>query len=231
MNGGPLRRHLAAWLGGWPPRRSLDVVGHPGRLRPGWDGRIYPALGVAAPEGGVLSVPPARAGEAAELAGRPLDEVIEALPAAIDRPELVGYRAIFRWSLDPAPLPEAGVWEPADAPSVPKWLRVFGGEVLLARDPDTGDYLAGVGVKRHDGGGGELAVGTEPAARGRSLARRLVAQAARRILDEGGVPTYQHDPANIASARVAEAAGFPDRGWVSFGVSERFTPDSDQTSR
>jgi hypothetical protein len=26
------------------------------------------------------------------------------------------------------------------------------------------------------------------------------------------VPTYQHDPDNMASAHVAEAVGFPDRG-------------------
>ena len=85
-------------------------------------------------------------------------------------------------------------------------------------DPETGRYLAGVGIKRHDDIGRELAVGTEPAARGRGLARRLVAQAARRVLDEGGIATYQHDPANVASARVAEAAGFPDRGWRSVGM-------------
>jgi len=32
------------------------------------------------------------------------------------------------------------------------------------------------------------------------------------------VPTYLHDPANLASARVADAAGFPDRGWAVFGA-------------
>jgi hypothetical protein len=32
------------------------------------------------------------------------------------------------------------------------------------------------------------------------------------------VPTYQHDPANVASARVADAAGFPDRGWRSMAM-------------
>ncbi|PWU56502.1 GNAT family N-acetyltransferase, partial [Micromonospora globispora] len=53
---------------------------------------------------------------------------------------------------------------------------------------------------------------------GRGLARRLVAQAARRVLDEGAVPTYLHAFDNPASARVAEAAGFPDRGWTSYGV-------------
>jgi predicted GNAT family acetyltransferase len=50
------------------------------------------------------------------------------------------------------------------------------------------------------------------------LARRLVAQAARRVVDGGMVATYLHDPANTASARVAEAAGFPDHGWTVIGL-------------
>jgi predicted GNAT family acetyltransferase len=103
---------------------------------------------------------------------------------------------------------------------VPGWLRVFGGDVLIAQDPDNGAYLAGVGIKRHDQYGHELAVGTVPAARGRGLARHLVAQAARRVLDEGAVPTYLHSFGNAASARVADAAGLPDAGWIAFGVSE-----------
>jgi hypothetical protein len=41
------------------------------------------------------------------------------------------------------------------------------------------------------------------------------------MLDDGGVPTYQHEVTNLASARVAEAAGFPDRGWSSFGVAQQ----------
>ena len=48
-----------------------------------------------------------------------------------------------------------------------------------------------------------------------------VAQAARRVLDEGAVPTYLHERDNHASARVAEAAGFPDRGWRAYGVYPR----------
>jgi len=108
---------------------------------------------------------------------------------------------------------------PADDPVVPDWLRVFGGEVLLALDPAIGAYLAGVGIKRHDRYGRELSVGTEPAARGQGLARRLVAQAARRVIADGAVATYLHDPANLSSARVAAAAGFPDHGWKIIGVA------------
>jgi GNAT superfamily N-acetyltransferase len=121
---------------------------------------------------------------------------------------------VFRWTTNPSPdLTDAGTWRPSDAPGLPDWLRPFGGEVLVATDPENGQYLAGVGIKRHNAFGQELSVGTTPEARGRGLARRLVAQAARRLLDEGAVPTYLHDPANVASAKVAEAAGFADRGW------------------
>ena len=83
---------------------------------------------------------------------------------------------------------------------------------------------AGVGIKRHTPHGHELAVGTEPAHRGRGLARALVAQAARRVLAEGAVPLYLHEFANSASAQVAAAAGFPDRGWRVVGLLPEIYP-------
>ncbi len=124
---------------------------------------------------------------------------------------------------------DLGEWLPAQDPRVPAWLRPFGGEVLVVLERDR--YVAGVGLKKHDAHGREIAVGTEEAARGRGLARRLVAQAARRVLDEGAVPTYLHAPENLPSARVAQAAGFPDRGWHVLGFfprparGERADPD------
>lgn len=218
-----LRHHLTVWLGRWPATGPLDVVGSSRRAEPGWDGRIHPAIGVRAPGGAVLSVPPDRADDVRELAKRAdgsAEQLLAELPATVGFPERGAYQAVFRWTVDPAPLPEVGVWVSADDPVVPEWLRVFGGEVLVARDPSTGGYLAGVGIKRHDAYGHELSVGTDSAARGRGLARRLVAQAARRVLDDGAVPTYQHGGSNAASARVADAAGLRDQGWRSFGVSE-----------
>jgi GNAT superfamily N-acetyltransferase len=212
--------HLDRWLGRWPARgEGLDIVGHPARDLPGWDGAVHPVIGVAAPRAGVLSVPPRFADAVRGLAALPGDRLLRALPAAVGLPGRPAGRGVFRWSTAPTALPDAGAWYPADHPLVPGWLRVFGGEVLLAVDPDSGTYLAGVGVKRHDEAGRELSVGTEEAARGRGLARRLVAQAARRVLDEGAIPTYLHDPENIASARVATAAGFPDRGWTIIGTA------------
>jgi GNAT superfamily N-acetyltransferase len=215
-----IRRHLAHWLGQWPATADLSVVGSTRRDQPGWDGGIHPLIGVRAVQGTVLSVPPGRLDPVRRLVAGATSrgELLAGLPGAVDRPGSAVYTGVFRWSNRPADLDDAGTWVDSSDPVVPGWLRVFGQQVLLATDPDTGGYLAGVGLKRHNQYGYELAVGTEPVARGRGLARRLVAQAARRVLDEGAVPTYQHAPDNIASARVADAAGFPDRGWTSLGT-------------
>lgn len=51
--------------------------------------------------------------------------------------------------------------------------------------------------------GHELAVVTTAQARGRGLASLLIAQAGRRVLAEGALPTYLHLPDNEVSARVS----------------------------
>ncbi|RSN06669.1 GNAT family N-acetyltransferase [Nonomuraea sp. WAC 01424] len=209
-----LTDHLREWLGAWPPTGNLDVTGSPRRTQPGWDGRVHPALGVGTPEGAVLSVPPEHVARVRAV------ETVREIPALIGFGDRGWFEAVYRWTTEPAPLADAGEWVPATDDGVPEWLRVFGGEVLVAVDPETGEHLAGVGIKRHDRYGRELSVVTAPEARGRGLARRLVAQAARRVLDEGAVPTYMHAVSNTASAAVAKAAGFPDLGWTAFGVAE-----------
>lgn len=213
-----LAEHLRTWLGAWPPQERVTVVGTTARLLPGWNGHVQRLLGVRSPQGTVLSVPP-DAAPAIRSLGDDLDAegYGTAVAAALDRPGRVLGRSVFRWSLAPAPLEDAGIWVPRDDPRVPEWLLPFNGDVLIALD-GAGGYLAGVGLKRHDPAGWELGVVTTRAARGRGLARRLVAQAARAVLAAGAVPTYLHLPSNSASARVAEAAGFPDRGWSVYGL-------------
>jgi GNAT superfamily N-acetyltransferase len=211
-----LEAHLTTWLGKWPgDGQGLTVVGSSRRTEPGWDAVVHAVIGVASADGrGVLSVPPAVVDAVAAA-------LAEGNPAGVPAAAGVGGRfftGVFRWSTAPADLPDAGEWVAADDPSVPEWLRPFGGEVLVALDPDTGEHLSGVGIKRHDAYGQELAVVTRQAAEGRGLGRRLVAQAARRVLDEGAVPTYLHATDNHASAHLATAAGFPDVGWTIHGV-------------
>jgi GNAT superfamily N-acetyltransferase len=211
-----LGAHLVMWLGRWPGEgRGLTVVGSARRVEPGWDGSVYPVIGVSDTDGkGVLSVPPSAVDAvSAALA----DDDRDRIPAAVGSGERF-FTGVFRWSTAPADLPDAGTWVAADDPSVPEWLRPFGGDVLVALDPATGAYLSGVGIKKHDVYGQELAVVTRPEAEGRGLGRRLVAQAARRVLDEGAVPTYLHTVENHASAHLATAAGFPDRGWAVYGA-------------
>ena len=212
-----LERHLADWLGAWPPNGELTIVGSSHRVTPAWDGKIYPVAGVETPEGTVLSVPPDLV-EKTRAAGDDLASIGRALPAIVGRPDARFGRGVFRWChelLDDSD-PEA-VWIPPDDVRVPAWLSVFNGDVLVHLD-EHGRYGAGVGRKRHDANGSELSVATEEHLQGRGLARRLVAQAARRVADEGGVATYLHHPSNIASAHVAEASGFPDTGWWILGL-------------
>lgn len=214
--------HLSAWLGSWPPADgAVEVVASGRREEPAWDGRVRPLVGVLTPAGGVLSVPPARRDAAAEaVAGRDPGALAAALPAlaaALGAPGGRVLEGIFRWTVRPAALPDAGEWRPVADPVVPDWLQPFGGEALVALEE--GRYIAGVGLKRHDPTGQEIAVVTEPEARGRGLARRLVCQAARRVVAGGAVATYLHAPDNTASARVAEASGFPDAGWRALSLA------------
>jgi GNAT superfamily N-acetyltransferase len=214
---GRLERHLVEWLGAWPPAGGLTIVGSEHRVRPGWDGKVYPVAGVATPDGTVLSVPPDLV-EQARAAGEDLQTVAAALPALVGRPDARFGQGVFRWCHELVEGTDSkAVWLPPDDERVPPWLAVFNGEVLVHLD-EHGRYGAGVGRKRHDDFGQELSVATEEHLRGQGLARRLVAQAARRVADEGAVATYLHAVSNTASARVAEAVGFPDTGWRVLGL-------------
>lgn len=219
----PPAEPLRAWLGGWPPSRPVLVVADPHASAPAWDGAPRGVTGAVDPEGRcVVRVPP----EVAARLPAPVPDVevlLAALPDAVGVPGTAG-TGVLRWAQDvPGPdlLPDAGVWLPArladdDDLRVPGWLRPFGGDVLVALDGD-GRYLAGVGLKRHDDALWEVSVVTDERARGKGLARRLVAQAARAVQSQGRVVLYLHAPDNEASARVARASGFPDTGWQVLG--------------
>lgn len=216
-----LADHLRAWVGEWPPPiDGVHVIGHPGRHEPTWDGTIRPLLGVGAAGKVVIGVPPDA-----------VDAVRAVVADGLDQPDLgdrlgdvlgVGPSrfgaGVFRTSnhINPG-LEDLGDWHATQDDGLSEWLAPFNGPRLVARDSD-GTILGGVGIKVHDRLGYELAVVTEPAAQGRGIARRLVATAARWVLDQGSVPTYLHHPDNHASARVAEAVGFTDRGWTVHGL-------------
>lgn len=213
-----LREFLVAWLGDWPDKDRLTVVGTPIRLRPGWDGLVHEIVGVADGDGGgVLSVPP-DAEETVREVVHSWDEMRTRLPAAMGRQGARVYAGKFRWTVEPADLADAGEWVSYEDSRVPEWLKPFGGKALIAFD-GSGAYAAGVGVKRHNAAGMEISVGTEEAHRGKGLASRLVAQAARWILAQGAVPIYLHDPANVGSDKTALKAGFADDGWRIVGMA------------
>jgi GNAT superfamily N-acetyltransferase len=213
--------HLEQWLGAWPPPGpGVTVIGSPSRDSAGWDGVVHDVLGVSNGAGAILSVSPQHAASVAALtSGRDLREDLDAI--AVGLAALIGRdggfgRGAFKWTTAPADWPDTGEWVPTDDPRVPEWLHPFNGDVLIAW-ADDGTYGGGVGRKQHDRFGHEISVGTTEALRGRGIARKLVATAARRILEDGAIPTYLHDHSNLASAHVATAAGFADLGWEVLG--------------
>ncbi|MGI9017505.1 MAG: GNAT family N-acetyltransferase [Euzebya sp.] len=215
----PLTQHLRNWVGQWPPSPGITVIGHPARDKPGWDGERRPLQGVSDGVGTVIAVPPSAADEVGRVLGTDLTDpgLGARLAPVLGMSGAMFGTGVFRWTHLPAPLAPVGTWATADDGRLPPWLAPFNGRRLVTWD-HVGRYIAGLGIKVHDDFGQEIAVVTTPAARGKGLARRLVVTAARRVLAEGGVPTYLHDEANHASARVADAAGFPDRGWRIHGL-------------
>lgn len=216
-----LREHLQTWLGAWPPQRNgITVVGSADRSKPGWDGALHEVIGVASDEAAILSVPMDAADAISALVrGKDLEEDLhllrQGIAKAFGRDGRIG-RGRFRWSTSPTNTPNVGEWIPTDDIRVPEWLKPFNDEVLIAW-ADDGTYGAGVGRKKHDAAGHEISVGTEESLRGRGIGRKLVATAARQILDDGAIPTYLHAFDNFASDRVATASGFADVGWTVLG--------------
>jgi len=202
--------HLRTSLGAWPPEPgTVTITSSAARTAPGWDGAVLDAAGLSDGRGTVLSVPPSLLTGVPELAG--VEEAEAWLLPRLERPAPRLARIVHRWTTSVADLDDAGGWVAPDAPGVPAWLRPFNGGVLVATVD--GRHAAGVGIKRHDDHGWEIAVVTDADFRGRGLAARLVAQAARHILSGGAIPLYLHEPDNVASAHVAASVGFPDRGW------------------
>lgn len=229
-----LATHLAAWAGAWrADAATLQVVGTATRDRPGWDGQVRRLVGATRPDGaGTVAVAPDLATPVAAALGPDamFDDVLDRATARAVGEVVAGEGAVLgagvlRWLTSARGVHEVDerddgyttVWLDHTDPRVPAWLHPFGGRALLALDAD-GAYAAGVGVKRHDRSGHELSVVTDEAHRGRGLARRLVAEAARHELALAPVVTYLHARDNVASARVADAVGFHDHGWHVLGV-------------
>jgi hypothetical protein len=170
---------------------------------------------VATPEGTVVSVPP----DIVAAVTPHTSDVVNLIAAVTAELDLKGWRSsigVFRWSDRPTAGPDTGVWVDPLGDGIPDWLAPFNGDVLVGYEGTA--VAAGVGRKMHDEFGHEVAVVTELEFRGRGWAASLVAQAGRRVIADGAIPTYLHGEANVASARTADAAGFHDRGWKIVGL-------------
>src|SRR6266545_1355641 len=107
----------------------------------------------------------------------------------------------------PAPVVEVTVLDASD-PRLPQWVQGhFVGEAWV--------------LMRYDERLREISVGTAPSARGRGLARAVVAAAARFVLAEDRAVLYNHAVDNDVSARVAESVGLHELGTYHAVVPDR----------
>ena len=119
----------------------------------------------------------------------------------------------------PPPAVEVTVLDASD-PRLPEWVHGhFAGEAWVVMED--GEVLSTAVLKRYDERLREISVGTAPSARGRGLARSVVAAAARSVLAEGRAVLYNHAIDNDASARVAEAVGLHELGSYHAVVPDR----------
>jgi GNAT superfamily N-acetyltransferase len=119
----------------------------------------------------------------------------------------------------PPPEVEVIVLDATD-PHLPDWvIGHFTGEAWVVLGED-GQVLSTAVLKRYDDRLREISVGTSEAARGKGLAKAVVAAAARAVLAEGRAVLYNHDPDNRASARVAEWVGLHELGRFHVVVSD-----------
>ncbi|QRY63541.1 GNAT family N-acetyltransferase [Gordonia sp. PDNC005] len=143
----------------------------------------------------------------------------------VDKFDLVQYDGS---NVTPAHDPEMLVLGPSDiaemtalveltkpGPFLPRTIEM--GTYLGWRDAD-GRLMAMAGQRRHLPGWTEIsAVCTHPEARGRGLARRLVAAVADVIVDEGDRP-FLHTTADNPAARLYESMGFVLRSEVDLEI-------------
>jgi len=105
-------------------------------------------------------------------------------------------------------------------PRLPEWVHGhFSGEAWVVLED--GRVLSTAVLKRYDDRLREIAVGTAEVARGRGLARAVVAAAARAVLAEGRAVLYNHAEDNYASAKVAESVGLHEFGRYHAVVPDR----------
>jgi GNAT superfamily N-acetyltransferase len=160
--------------------------------------------------GAVVGVAPEQAARLRELLDGP-DTVTTALKAlAAELPGHMFSGTARTGVVIPPPAVEVTVLDASD-PRLPQWvLGHFVGEAWVVLED--GEVLSTAVLKRYDERLREISVGTAPSARGRGLARSVVAAAARSVLAEGRAVLYNHAVDNDASARVAESVGLHELG-------------------
>jgi GNAT superfamily N-acetyltransferase len=169
--------------------------------------------------GAVVGVAPEHAGSLRERLDGPASLVPALTALAASLPGHMFSGVARTGVVIPPPVAPVTVLDATD-PRLPQWVHGhFVGEAWVVMEG--GEVLSTAVLKRYDDRLREISVGTAPAARGRGLARSVVAAAARFVLAEGRVVLYNHAVDNDSSARVAESVGLHELGRYHAVVPDR----------
>lgn len=196
---------------------GLHLVASERRGRPGWGGYTVPILALSTPRGGIVSFRP-------DLR-QPIQTELGELPAghSLGEADFERLRRLARRGLPYAYSLNGDVLYTDDESFRPvqgeaERLRLddrrgidlrrrFDGEIFVVSGA-RGEIASWAAIKLKSDQVWEIAVVTEPAYRGRGLAKQVVSAATGYILEAGRLALYVHDRTNHASARVCRGLGY-----------------------
>ena len=198
-------------------RTGLHLVASERRGRPGWGGYTVPILALSTARGGVVSFrPDLRQPIQAELGELPPGQSLSEIE--FERLRRIARRGLpYAYSLNGFVLyADQDCFRPVESEAERlrrddrrgiDLRRRFDGEIFVATGA-RGEIAAWAAIKLKSDEVWEIAVVTEPAYRGRGLAKQVVSAATAYILEAGRLALYVHDRTNRASARVCRGLGY-----------------------
>jgi GNAT superfamily N-acetyltransferase len=200
---------------------GLHLVPTRKRTRPGWAGYTKPIQALVRGDCTVVSMNPdlessvraelGRGGEWPLTSWASFDRLRRASQRSYPYAFILSGHSMFCDDRSFCPLGEHAELLPRSDPRGRDLRARFDGEIFVVFGP-RGEIASWAAIKLKSDSVWEIAVVTEPAHRGRGLARKVVAAATQHILEQGRAALYIYDKSNLASGKVCRSLGYQEYG-------------------